>query len=287
VEQATFGFANWHPHYDVWIVLGAIGVGYYFAITRWGAVSRVAGQPPATTKQIVSFYVGLALLWIGADFPLHELSEDYLFSMHMVQHTLFTLVAPPFLLMGLPKWLLRKVLAPRVVWNSVKFLTKPLVALVAFNVVIVITHWPALVNLSVNSEPVHFLVHLVVFSTAAMMWWPVVAPLPELSRLSEPGKMLYLFLQSVVPTVPASFLTFASTPIYSAYESVPRLWGVGVVTDLRLAGLIMKLGGGLLLWLAIAILFFRWSAKEERAQHEEITWEDFEAELQALDMRRT
>ncbi len=287
MPAATFGLSDWHPHYDVWLVMGAIAIGYYLAITRWGRSSQVAGRPPATTKQVVSFYVGLALLWVGADFPLHELSEDYLFSMHMVQHTLFTLVAPPFLLMGLPKWLLRKVLEPRWAWNSVKFLTRPFVALVAFNAVIVITHWPHLVNLSVTSEPVHFLVHLVVFATASMMWWPVIAPLPELARLSEPGKMLYLFLQSVVPTVPASFLTFATTPIYSAYESMPRLWGMDVVTDLRTAGLIMKLGGGLLLWIAIAILFFRWSAREERAQHEEITWEDFEAELQALDMRRT
>ena len=287
MEQATLGFPDWHPHYDVWVVLGPIAIAYAVALKTWGRTSRVADRPAATTKQIVSFYVGLAFLWIGADFPLHELSEDYLFSMHMVQHTLFTLVAPPFLLMGMPKWLLRKLLEPKWLFSAARALTKPFVALVVFNAVIVITHWPVLVNLSVSSEPVHFVLHFVVFSASMMMWFPVIAPLPELGRLSEPAKMVYLFLQSVIPTVPASFLTFASTPIYSAYAEFPRLWGVDVVTDLRLSGLIMKLGGGLLLWISIAILFFRWSAKEERAQHEEITWDDFEAELQALDMRRT
>ena len=287
MEQATFGFANWHPHYDVWLVLGPFGIAYWFAIKKWGATNRVAERPAATVKQVVSFYVGLLLLWIGADFPLHELSEDYLFSMHMVQHTLFTLVAPPFLLMGTPRWLLRKILQPKWAFGAARALTKPFVGLVAFNTIIVVTHWPALVNLSVASEPVHFLVHLVVFSVSIMMWFPVIAPLPELARLSEPAKMVYLFLQSVIPTVPASFLTFASTPMYSAYADVPRLWGMDVLTDLRVAGLIMKLGGGLLLWLAIAIIFFRWSAREERAQHEEVAWEDFEAELHALDMRRT
>ena len=287
MPEASFGLADWHPHYDVWLVLGAIGVGYALALRYGRKLTSVAGDVPVTTKQVVSFYVGLALLWIGADFPLHELSEDYLFSMHMVQHTLFTLMAPPFLLMGMPRWMLRRILEPRWAWHTARFLTKPVVGLIAFNAVIVITHWPTLVNLSVASEPVHFVIHLVVFSASMMMWWPVISPLPELSRLSEPAKMVYLFLQSVIPTVPASFLTFASTPIYSAYESVPRLWGMDVVTDLRVAGLIMKLGGGLLLWLAIAILFFRWSAKEERAQLEEVTWEDFEHELQAFDMRRT
>ena len=287
MEEATFGLADWHPHYDVWIVLAAVGIGYWLAITRLGDASKVAGKPPATTKQIVSFYVGLAVLWIGADFPLHELSEDYLFSMHMVQHTLFMLVAPPFLLMGLPTWLLRKMMEPRWVWRAARVVTKPVFGLAAFNLIIVITHWPTIVNASVGSEPVHFLVHFVVFFTAFFMWWPVIAPVPELARLSEPAKMVYLFMQSVIPTVPASFLTFASTPIYSAYEKFPRLWGMDVVTDLRVSGLIMKLGGGLLLWLAIAILFFRWSAREERQQHEEVTWEDFEHELKALDMRRT
>jgi hypothetical protein len=49
----------------------------------------------------------------------------------------------------------------------------------------------------------------------------------------------------------------------------------------------MKIGGGLLLWLAIAILFFRWNANEEREQEvEEIPWEDFERELQAWDLRK-
>ncbi len=287
MQEATFGLADWHPHYDVWALMIAIGVGYWVALKTWGATRPADEGLPATTKQIGSFYVGLAILWIGSDFPLHELSEDYLFSMHMVQHTLFSLVAPPFLLMGMPKWLLRKLVAPAPIWRVAKIVTRPWFGLLAFNVVIVVTHWPTLVNASVTSEPIHFSVHLVLVVTALLMWWPVIAPLPELGRLSEPAKMLYLFLQSVVPTVPASFLTFASTPIYSVYAEAPRLWGLDAVTDLRIAGLLMKLGGGLLLWLAIAIVFFRWSAKEERQDHEEVTWEDFERELQAFDLRRT
>ena len=285
--EATFGLADWHPHYDVWLLVAALGIGYFLVLRTWGATNRAADRPAATTKQVVSFYVGLAFLWVGADFPLHELSEDYLFSMHMVQHTVFSLIAPPFLLMGMPTWLVRKLLDPSWVWKTAKMITRPWFGLVSFNLVIVVTHWPVIVEAAVTSEPIHFFVHLVLVTTALLMWWPVIAPVPELARLSEPGKMLYLFLQSVVPTVPASFLTFASTPIYEVYASFPRLWGLDAVTDLRIAGLIMKLGGGLLLWLAIAIIFFRWSAKEERLQHEEVTWDDFEHELEAFDMRRT
>ena len=100
---------------------------------------------------------------------------------------------------------------------------------------------------------------------AFIMWWPVVSPLPELPQLSPPLKIGYLFLQSLVPTVPASFLTFASGPVYPVYSDLPRLWGLSVLDDQLIAGLLMKIGGGLLLWAIIATIWFLWAAEEERA----------------------
>ncbi len=167
-----------------------------------------------------------------------------------------------------------------------RVVTRPMFGLLLFNGVIVFTHWPWLVDLSLRSELTHFSLHTLLFTSAAIMWWPVVDPLPELSRLSPPGKMLYLFLQSIVPTVPASFLTFADSPIYEFYATVPRLWGIDVVTDQRMAGLIMKIGGGLLLWLVITYLFFRWNAAEERQEVDEVSWEDFERGLQTWELRQ-
>jgi putative membrane protein len=118
------------------------------------------------------------------------------------------------------------------------------------------------------------------------MWWPVVDPLPETARLQPPTKMFYLFLQSILPTVPASFLTFSDGVIYSFYADVPRLWPwLDPVTDQRVAGLIMKLVGGLLLWTVIAVIFFRWNAREEARDRGEIPWDDFERELESYNLR--
>jgi putative membrane protein len=217
---------------------------------------------------------------------MDELADHYLFTAHMVQHMIIAFVAPPLLLLGMPVWLLRRLLTPRPLFKTVRAATKPVTAFLAFNGMIVLLHWPALMNETLRSEPVHFAVHLGVLLTALMMWWPVIDPLPELSRLSDPAKMFYLFLQSIIPTVPASFLTFASRPIYTFYRSVPRLWGISVVTDQRIAGLIMKIGGGFLLWGVITVMFFRWHAREEAGNVvEQVSWEDFERELQAWDMR--
>jgi putative membrane protein len=99
-----------------------------------------------------------------------------------------------------------------------------------------------------------------------LMWWPVVSPLPEMPGLTYPGRMIYLFLQSIVPTVPASFLTFGSTPLYRYYTTVPRIWGLSVVTDQRIAGLEMKILGGAILFVVIAVIFFRWYAQERATE---------------------
>lgn len=275
----VWGFVA-HP--DVWLMIVVL-VGGYFAALHYLAPPDHAAEP-ATATQKLAYLFGVAILWIGSDWPLHDLSEDYLFSAHMVQHTLFSLVAPPFLLLGLPTWLMRKIVAP--VFPIVRFLTRPLIALIIFNVVIVVTHWPTLVNSAVRSEPLHLSVHVVLVTSALLMWWPVVDPLPELKRLQPPSKMLYLFLQSIVPTVPASFLTFAERPLYAVYVEAPRLWGISAITDQMVAGLIMKIVGGLLLWIAIAFLFFKWYASEQKNEQGEVAWDDFERELEVWDLRR-
>jgi putative membrane protein len=275
----------WHAHPDVWALVAVLVGGYLLAARAAG--TRPAGDGVAPTRgQMLLYLSGVAALWLGADWPMHDFSEDFLFSAHMVQHLLFTFVAPPLMLMGLPRGMLVRLLRPRAVSRVVAFLTRPLVALVVFNLVIAVTHWPALVNLSLRSELTHLGIHTILFVTATLMWWPVVDPLRR-GTLSVPAKMLYLFGQSVLPTVPASFLTFAASPIYDGYAAAPRVWSaLDVVTDQRVAGLIMKLGGGLLLWTVIAVLFFRWNAVEERGEEELITWDDFERELEAWDLRR-
>jgi len=133
-----------------------------------------------------------------------------------------------------------------------------------FNFVIAVSHITVVVNNSVESGLFHYLIHLVVFTSAMLMWIPVISPLPEL-RSTPPGQMIYLFMMSIIPTIPAAFLTFARNPIYEAYDHPVRLWGIGVVQDQQAAGVIMKLVGGIYLWVVIAIIFFTWSSSQEKS----------------------
>jgi putative membrane protein len=88
------------------------------------------------------------------------------------------------------------------------------------------------------------------------MWMPVVGPFPEL-QMTPIGKAIYLFIQSLIPTIPAAWLTFATGSVYKVYDQPVRVWGVSVIGDQQMAGAIMKTGGGVFLWTIIVFLFFK------------------------------
>jgi putative membrane protein len=272
----------WHPHPDVWLVLGSVVAAYLIANRRH---ERRTGQA-TPERQRRLFLGGMAVLLVASEWPMHDLSEGYLYSVHMVQHLLFTLVAAPLLVAGTPAWILRDVLRPTWAFRAFRFLTRPLVAIVVFNGVLLFTHWPAVVDASVT-EPgiVHFALHVLVVGSAYVMWWPVVSPLPELPPMNPPAQMLYLFVQSLAPTIPASFLTFGSEPLYDVYATFPRIWALSVLDDQLIAGLIMKLAGGALLWTVMAVVFFRWANREQREGWDALRFQRVEREIRA-GMRR-
>jgi putative membrane protein len=265
---------RWHPHPDVWLLVCVLALGYTYLIRRVGPSKVHAVERAVSRKQIGLFLAGVATLWIAADWPIHDLAETRLYSVHMVQHLLLSLVAAPLLMVGTPDWMWRVVLGRRGI-QIAKQVTRPLIALVIFNLVLVVTHIPQLVTLSVRSEIVHFAMHALVFTSALIMWSPVLNPLIELPTLSYPKRMFYLFLQSLVPTVPASFLTFGHTVLYHVYEEMPRM-GVSALTDQLVAGLVMKLVGGFLLWGVIAWYFFKWYQLEEREKVDVLEWSKIE-----------
>ena len=264
-------------HLDVWVVLGSLAAAYLIACRRHTERTGV----PASVHARRLFLGGVAVLMVGSLWPVHDLAERYLYMVHMWQHILFTLVAAPLLVAGTPAWLWRDLLRTPTMRRVWRFLTRPVPATILFNGVLLFTHWPAVVTLSVQSELAHFLLHTLLLATAIVMWWPVVSPLPEMPPLSPPGQMLYLFVQSLAPTIPASFLTFGSTPLYPIYATFPRIWGVSALTDQMIAGLSMKIVGGAILWTVVTVVFFRWGRRERDEGWDALAWRNVDAELRA------
>lgn len=274
---------SWHIHPDVWLLIAAIVGAYTLLVRRVGPRFASPGAPAVTRRQVICFGLGVAAVWIAADWPIHDIAEKSMYSVHMVQHLVLSMVATPLLLLGTPGWMARWILQPpSLLFRAVRRLARFVPALIVFNVVLVLTHWPAMVNESLESHPVHFAVHALIFCASLIIWLPVVSPLPEIPRLAPPTRAAYLFLQSIVPTVPASFLTFGSSPLYKFYKHVPHLWGASTLEDQQVAGLIMKLGAGLLLWMLIAVVFFRWAAEEDRQNQPARLRKELERELDQI-----
>jgi putative membrane protein len=281
---AAVPFPGWEPHPDVWLLIGLLAASYTIAAVRVGPRLAARGRSAVTRLQIICFGLGALALWVAADWPIHDVAEQSLYTAHMIQHLVFSMVAAPLLLLGTPAWMMRAILRPHRALRSAQFLSRFLPALIVFNLVIVITHWPAFVDLSLRSGGVHFLAHAMILLASLVIWMPVVSPLPEVPRLTPTLRMIFLFLQSVVPTVPASFLTFGARPLYHYYEGVPQLFGLTALEDQRMAGLVMKIGAGLLLWMLIAVTFFRWAAEEDRRSVQTRKWQDLDRELNRMEL---
>lgn len=277
-----------HPHPETWLLAGSLLLGYFWAVAYLGPRILPPGRASVSGPRKATFVLGVLLLLVGEEWPLHDLAEGYLFSAHMIQHMLFAYVVPPLLLLGTPPWLFRRLVGGGVRRALYRFATRPMIAFLLLNGAIALMHWEPIVDLQIESLLFHFAFHILLLLSGVAMWSLIVDPLPEFARLTEPFKMMYLFLQSIIPTVPASFLTFSEGALYDVYARAPRVWEwLDPVGDQRIAGLLMKIGGGLLLWTVIAVIFFTWNAREEKQQSiEAITWDEFERELEAWDLRK-
>jgi len=247
----------WQPHPEVWLLIaGVIGLGVYAArVIQPHAVA--AGGAPITSAQRRWFALGIFMLWLASDWPIHDIAEERLYSVHMFQHMLLTVVVPPIMLLATPEWLGRLIIGDGLFKRVFMRLARPLPAAIAFNILAGATHWAGIVNLAVTNGPFHYLVHTVVVAASLLIWTPICGPFPEL-HMSEPGKMIYIFLMSIIPTVPAAFLTASDGVLYTAYDHGPRLWGLSVIDDQQMAGVVMKIVEGFYLWVIIFWLFLKW-----------------------------
>jgi putative membrane protein len=253
---------RFRPHPDVWLLVAFLIGAYVYVVKQVGPHAVASGQQVVTRRNVWCFVAAMALLWTASDWPIHDLGEQYLYSAHMLQHMMLSYFLPPLALLATPEWLLRVLVGTGRAYRVLAWLCKPVVAGLAFNMAIIVSHIPGVVNTSVTSpSPVpHYLIHLMVVMTALLMWMPVCGPFREF-HMGTPGKMIYLFLQSVVPTIPAGWLAFAEGAVYKAYDKPVRVWGMSVTTDKQLAGAIMKTGGSIFLWTIIVTLWFtRFSA---------------------------
>ena len=253
---------RFRPHPEVWVLIVGLAVLWWYTVKRIGPKATLPGEPIMTRSQFWWGLAALLTLWVASDWPVHDIGEEYLYSVHMTQHILFQFAVAPMVLLACPTWLARLLLGGGRGYRTTRALTRIVAATLLFNAVVVLSHWPYLVNHAVQSAPLHYSVHVLVMASALIMWIPVCGPIPEF-RFSLPVQGGHLLLQTVLPTVPAGWLTVAEGPVYRTYERVGKIWGMDTVVDQQVAGAIMKLGESAVLWVLIGLIFIRWATKTQ------------------------
>ena len=217
---------------------------------------RHDGSP--TRRQKLQFAGGIAALWIASDWPVGALGGAYLSSAHMLHYMLYTLAAAPLLMLATPEWMAVAVLErlrARRLWEVA---SRPLLAALSANVVLVATHSPFAVDLLRATQVGSFFLDMVWLLSGLLLWAPIINPVRELRMSSAPMKIAYLFVAAaLIPMIPGGFLAFAPHPLYSTYELAPRA-GLGALADQQLAGVLMKVGNVPVIWAVMGVIWFRW-----------------------------
>jgi putative membrane protein len=275
-------------HLEVWLLTAFLIGSYIYVVRVLGPRAVPVGEPIVTRRQLTCFIAGILIMLLSTDWPMHDIAEEYLYSVHMFQHMALTYFMPPLVVLATPEWFVRTLVGNGRAYRALRFFTFPVRAGLLFNLGVVISHIPGVVNASVSNGPLHYFVHVLLVLTSILMWMPVCGPLKELQMAPMP-KMIYLFLNSVVATIPAGWLTFAEGVVYKHYNIPTRVWGVSVSNDQQIAGAIMKLGGSIFLWTIIVAMFvkhfvktFRDENKDDYVRQEEVlTTADVERAFEA------
>ncbi|GAC1477396.1 MAG: hypothetical protein NVS1B12_12530 [Acidimicrobiales bacterium] len=189
--------------------------------------------------------------------------DDSVFTLHVVQHLLLSMVAPPLLALGAPitlavqassrptqRRILRALHTP-----AVALLTYPVVTWLLFSVSLIVLYATGLYAASLRHSWLHDLVHIHFVTVGALFFWPVVGIDPSRWRLPHGARLLYVFLALPFHAIVGLTLVTASTPLWSAHS----------VTDQQTGGGVMMLFGDLITLGVFAVVFVQWAQADERA----------------------
>ncbi|WP_110929302.1 cytochrome c oxidase assembly factor CtaG [Bacillus massiliglaciei] len=284
----VFGFrALWSPLYFTVLVL--ISAGYFILMRRCRSIQAV---PSLTKRQICYFLIAIVLLYAVKGSPIDLLSH-IMFSAHMTQMAILYLVIPPLFIIAIPNWLWKTMIENRAIKRSFQFFTKPLFALLLFNVLFSMYHIPLIFDYVKTGVLIHAVSTVLLFITAIFMWFPLVNQLPEEESLYGVKKIAYIFGSGILLTPACALIIFADQPLYHTFSN-PEAWGhamslcvpasslagltlsgpemfngLPALDDQQLGGVLMKVIQEIVLGYVLGVAFFAWF-KKENGDHDQV-----------------
>lgn len=221
-----------------------------------------------------SYIFGLIFIGIALMSPLDVLASS-LFFMHMIQHLLLIMIAPPLLLLANPMAFLLWGLPGGIRIKAGRFLsrllnrnapsrrwlqkaTTPAIVWLFWFIAIIGWHDVNAYNAALTYGWVHDVEHLSFFAAGMLFWWHVTGAGPRLHKQFGLAGRIAFTLSAVPPNMLTGVvLTFLTVPVYTYYLDVPRVWGISPLVDQQIGGLIMWIPGSMMYLIAVLILIAR------------------------------
>jgi cytochrome c oxidase assembly factor CtaG len=216
--------------------------------------------------RLAAFLLGLATIWISIGSPMDGFA-DALLSAHMVEHLLLMSFVPPLLLLGypvvpllrgLPRGFTVRVAGPLLRLKALRrlglFLTMPLVAWLAMNLIFLGWHVPAAYDFALEHEHWHEFEHICFLGSSILFWWPLIRPWPASAHSLGWWALPYLVMADIVNTALSAFLAFCDRPVYGYYLREPNAFHISPLSDQALGAVIMWVIGSLVFLVPAALL---------------------------------
>ncbi|HTY79972.1 MAG TPA: cytochrome c oxidase assembly protein [Candidatus Bathyarchaeia archaeon] len=244
---------TWQPYPGVWILVATL------------AVPAMAGRRTGlVASQRARWSLGTALFWASLDWPLGTMGAGYLLSAHTLQFLLIAYAAVPIVLTGVPTAWIDPIEARPAVVSWLRRVTHPIVAILAFAAVVVVSHVPAVVDALRPTQLGSFGLDMAWVLAGGLLWWPVIVQRPAFLWFAPPLRILYLFLSGISCIGIGIVLALTDLPLYRLYELAPRIEALPVRFDQQIAAMLMWVVAHLMTLAAITIVFFEWVRGDER-----------------------
>lgn len=259
---------SWRPYAGVWLLVLAL-VWWYWRSYRRAARETNGVRAPLERGRLIAGLAGILSLWIALDWPVGTLGSGYLASVHMVQFLLIAMIAPALLLAGWPPATADALSGNGSYHRFARALTHPIVALVLFDLIVVVTHAPPVVDSLMGSQLGSFVLDMAWLVAGLLFWQPVIGGAAggigvwRRPSLRTPMNIGYLFVGSLAHTGVAMYLLLSRFPVYSTYELAPPIPGISPKADQEIAGGLMLIVGMAIVLGAISVIFFRWQSEME------------------------
>jgi putative copper resistance protein D len=258
-------------HFEAAVALSLLAAaGAWLALVR--RIGRLHPETPVPAARTVAFLGGLAAIAVALMSGI-ERYDTTLFSVHMVQHLLLLLVAPPLIALAAPiTQLLRaaspgvrnRVLLPILHSTFIGVLAHPVVTWLTFGLVLWVSHFSPLFDIALENPVAHDAEHAAYLLAGLLFWWPVVGLDPAPRRMSWAARVLYLLLQLPINSFLGMAILFADDPLYPHYATLGSPYGITALADQQLAGGLMWLAGDIAFIGAILGVVAAWMRHEQR-----------------------